>query len=130
MARRPIMQSQMLGFRIGARALVTVKTLFPLGLRSFLRERLAEPFRQVCRGHDAGSQKVYADKYSVATRRLTPDQSAESSPASKQWSCKDVASWLWNDLLASNPFGNYGVLVPWPEEDDDQPGAPTVGTRI
>ena len=28
---------------------------------------------------------------------------------------EDVASWLWNDLLASNPFGNYGVLVPWEE---------------
>ncbi|CAE7847487.1 unnamed protein product [Symbiodinium microadriaticum] len=37
-------------------------------------------------------------------------------------SAEDVASWLWNDLLASNPFGNYGVLVPWPEEDDDQLG--------
>ncbi|CAE6972498.1 unnamed protein product [Symbiodinium natans] len=37
-------------------------------------------------------------------------------------SAEDVASWLWTDLLASNPFGNYGVLVPWPEEDDDQLG--------
>ena len=37
------------------------------------------------------------------------DLNAEAS------SVEDVASWLWNDLLASNPFGNYGVLVPWEE---------------
>ena len=37
-------------------------------------------------------------------------------------SVSDVARWLQQELLPSSPFGQYSMLVPWPEEDDDQLG--------
>mmetsp|Transcript_41938 Transcript_41938/g.97676 ORF Transcript_41938/g.97676 Transcript_41938/m.97676 type:complete len:597 (-) Transcript_41938:19-1809(-) len=47
---------------------------------------------------------------------------ADGWPSPFGLSTSEVASWLWDELLPSNPFGNYGVLVPWPDEDDDQLG--------
>ena len=37
-------------------------------------------------------------------------------------SASDVARWLQDELLPTSPFGQYGMLVPWPEEDNDQLG--------
>lgn len=37
-------------------------------------------------------------------------------------SAGEVARWLQRELLATSPFGQFGMLVPWPEEDDDQLG--------
>eukprot|EP00933_Yihiella_yeosuensis_P027564 TRINITY_DN21461_c0_g1_i1.p1 TRINITY_DN21461_c0_g1~~TRINITY_DN21461_c0_g1_i1.p1 ORF type:complete len:693 (-),score=119.14 TRINITY_DN21461_c0_g1_i1:72-2150(-) len=37
-------------------------------------------------------------------------------------SSDDVAAFIKDDLLASNPFGDFGVLLPWPEEGSDQLG--------
>lgn len=35
---------------------------------------------------------------------------------------QSVASWLKDDLLSADPFGGFGVLVPWPSEGGDQLG--------
>ena len=37
-------------------------------------------------------------------------------------SVSEVARWLQDELLPSSPFGQHGMLVPWPEEDNDQLG--------
>jgi len=37
-------------------------------------------------------------------------------------SAGDVARWLQRELLSTSPFGQFGMLVPWPEEDNDQLG--------
>mmetsp|Transcript_28779 Transcript_28779/g.46202 ORF Transcript_28779/g.46202 Transcript_28779/m.46202 type:complete len:622 (+) Transcript_28779:55-1920(+) len=37
-------------------------------------------------------------------------------------SLKEVADFVKYDLLASSPFGDFGVLLPWPQSGDDQLG--------
>jgi len=79
----------------------------------------------------AGSGAFITNRNSTAFTWSSPTVSATAALTAafgNGWSMpfglslESVAHWLETDLLATSPFGGSGVLVPWPQSDDDQLG--------